>query len=106
MLNEGQADLFAMSLFPQLIPRWNQLLDKESEEILWKRFRPILFNTDQEIHNKFMFGDEVENLPWCIGYVFGRLIVEDFIQQHPNISFSDLINITAIDILNGSRFKI
>jgi len=53
-----------------------------------------------------MFGDEVENLPWCIGYVFGRSIVESFIQQHPNISFIDLINIAAIDILNGSRFKI
>jgi hypothetical protein len=41
---------------------------------------------------------------WLI--FFGRLIVEDFIQQRPNISFTDLINAAAIDILNSSRFRI
>jgi len=106
MLNEGQADLFAESLFPQLHPQWNRFSNSESEEILWEKFKSILFSTDQQIHRKFMFGDKAENLPWCIGYVFGRLIISDYMQKNPNISFIDLINITAIDILNGSRFKV
>jgi len=106
MISEGQADLFAMSLFPQLIPQWNKLLDNESEEKLWEIFKPVLFSADQQIHRNFIFGNETEKLPWCIGYVFGRLIVSDFLQKNPNITFADLINIIAGDILNGSRFKI
>lgn len=106
MLNEGQADLFAESLFPQLHPQWNRLPNNVSEQMLWEKFKPILSSTDQQIHRKFMFGNEAEKLPWCIGYVFGRLIVSDYMQNHKNLSFIDLINTPAMDILQGSKYNI
>lgn len=106
MLTEGQADVFAERLFPELIPQWNRLKDKNSEEILWEKIKPILFDKDRETHNKFMFGDEKEGLPWCIGYYFGRLIIEDYLRKNKNITFNELINISSMDILQESRLKI
>jgi uncharacterized protein YjaZ len=85
-LNEGQADWFAESLFPELQPQWNRLVEHESEEALWAKIKPVLCSKDPDLHNTFMFGDETKGLPWCIGYVFGRLIVRSYLQ--------------------GSRFKI
>jgi uncharacterized protein YjaZ len=106
MITEGQADAFAESLFPELIPQWNRLKDENSEIMLWKKIKPILFDKDRETHNKFMFGDEKEGLPWCIGYYFGRVIIGDYLSKNKNITFNELINIPSIDILQESRLKI
>jgi len=100
MIIEGQADLFAESLFYDLIPKWNRPFDNETEEKLWKRLK-----NDPSTHNASMFGDEAKNLPWCMGYSLGRAIVDDYMRKHPSTSFSDLLNVLPVDILNGSRFK-
>lgn len=106
MLNEGQADTFAESLFPQLTPQWNQSLDTNTESQLWEKVKRILFSKDQQIHSKYMFGDEGEGLPWCMGYSLGRTIIGDYLHGHPDISFPDLINVPAKKILQESRFKL
>jgi len=98
MIIEGQADLFAESIFPELIPQWNRPLSNETE--LWERVK-----TDSTIHEASMFGDETKGLPWCMGYSLGRAIVSDYMKNHPNKSFMDLTNTKLTDILNGSRFK-
>jgi uncharacterized protein YjaZ len=103
MINEGQADLFAMSLFPDLVPQWNQSLDIETEKTLWKQIKPILYSTDSATHGEFMFGNKEKVLPWCIGYSFGRMIVEDFLKKQP-MSFSELLNTPAKQIFEMSRF--
>ena len=105
MIIEGQADLFAMSLFPDLEPQWNQSFDKEIEKVLWDRVKIILNSTDSETHEKYMFGSEKENLPWCMGYSFGQIIVEDYMKKHPNVSFSNLVEIPAKQIFEASRFS-
>ncbi|HNX14946.1 MAG TPA: DUF2268 domain-containing putative Zn-dependent protease [Oscillospiraceae bacterium] len=93
MLNEGQADVFAKHLFPHLTPQWNQSLDKNTEMQFWEKIKPILFSKDPQIHSKYMFGDESEGLPWCIGYSFGKAIVENYLHKQPDITFSDLIGV-------------
>jgi uncharacterized protein YjaZ len=106
MLNEGQADWFAESLFPTLQPQWNRLAEHDSEEELWAKLKPVLFSKDPDLHNTFMFGDEAEGLPWCVGYVFGRLIVGSYLQANPSHTPTDLLHTPTRDILQGSRFKI
>jgi hypothetical protein len=100
MIIEGQADLFAESLFPQLTPKWNRPFDGATEAALWERCK-----TDASIHGACMFGDESIGLPWCMGYALGRAIVGDYMQKNPDISFMELIKITPNDILQGSRFN-
>ena len=103
MITEGQADLFAMSLFPNSVPQWNQPFDTEKERMLWARINPILHSTDPEIHAAYMFGNDEKGLPWCVGYSFGRAIVSDYLQKHA-MSFSQLMNIPARQIFEESRF--
>jgi uncharacterized protein YjaZ len=105
MITEGQADLFAESLFPKLIPQWNRPLGDEAETALWNRIKPILACTDPQIHSLYMFGNETKGLPWCVGYSFGRMIVSDYINKHPDITFSNLIAMPAQQILQESKYR-
>ena len=105
MITEGQADLFAMGLFPNLIPQWNQPFDVETEKALREQIKPILYSTDPTTHSDFMFGNKEKGLPWCLGYSFGRMIVEDFLKKRP-MSFSELLTIPANQIFEISRFAV
>ena len=91
LINEGQADLFAMSLYPNLQPQWNEPFSKAIESTLWTKMKLALDSTDREIHEKYMFGSEELDLPWCVGYSFGRMIVADYLEQNPEINFTELI---------------
>ena len=105
LINEGQADLFAQSLFPDLTLGWNRPFDSENEKVLWKRIKPNLFSIDREVHRLYMFGDESDSLPWCLGYSFGSAIVRDYMQNHPGITFLDLIDVPAREVFEVSRFN-
>jgi len=104
MITEGQADLFAESLFPDLIPKWNRSFDVKEEKVLWELIKPVLFDADTNKHTAYMFGDESRGLPWCMGYSFGRMIVKDYMQKHPEMSFSELLDIPAVQIFEGSKY--
>ena len=105
MIIEGQADLFAENLFPDLKPQWNQPFAEEVEAALWNRLQPALASTDQQEHGLYLFGNESEGLPWCVGYSFGRVIVADYLSKHPDLSFSGLIKVAPKAIFAGSRFN-
>ena len=97
--------MFAMSLFSDLTPQWNQPFDAEKEKALWEQIKPILYSTDPTAHSDFMFGNKEKDLPWCLGYSFGRMVVEDFLKKQP-MSFSELLNIPAKQIFEMSRFAV
>ena len=103
MITEGQADLFAMSLFPELTPQWNRPFDTEIEKELWEKVKSILYSTDHDTHAIYMFGSKEKSLPWCMGYVFGRIIVGDYLQKNP-MPFKELLNISAKEIFEASRY--
>jgi len=104
LVNEGQADLFAESLFPDLKPQWNQSFDEQTEAILWERLKSVLNSRDQNVHDLYLFGNESEGIPWCMGYSFGKAIVTDYLLNHPNITFPELIEVSPKEIFAGSRF--
>lgn len=106
MITEGQADLFAESLFPDFAPKWNRPFDNETESVLWERIKPVLYSKEIATHSAYMFGDESKGLPWCMGYSFGRIIVADYMAKNPHITFCELIDATAEEIFRMSRFNI
>lgn len=104
MIIEGQADSFAESLFPGLLPQWNRPFDEKTEASLWEQIQPVLLSNNSQTHSLYMFGDKSRGLPWCMGYSFGRMIVSDYLSQHPEVSFTELIHIPAGEIFRSSRF--
>lgn len=106
MVNEGQADAFAQSLFPHLQPQWLSALTPGDETRLWEETKPILFSTDRNDFDKYMFGDETSGLPWCIGYKFGNLMINGYLRSHPQISFNQLIAVHPKEILNESFWSV
>ncbi|QSF45048.1 DUF2268 domain-containing putative Zn-dependent protease [Paenibacillus tianjinensis] len=106
MINEGQADAFAKSLFPDLQPQWLRTLTESEEIEFWDKIKPILFSTDRHDFDKYMFGDEKSGLPWCVGYIFGNLVVNSYLRSHPQVSFTELIAVHPKEILNESIYKL
>lgn len=104
LITEGQADCFAHHVFPNLIPQWNQRCGKDMEASVWRLMQPILESKDSEVHQKFMFGDESLGIPWCVGYSIGSAIVTSYVRNHPQITCMEMIQLTAKEILHGSRF--
>ena len=104
MLNEGQADAFAKSLYPELQPQWISALTESEETELWNKMKPILFSTDRNEFDKYMFGNEENGLPWCVGYTFGNLIINRYLRSHPDISYSELITVHPGGILKDSMY--
>ncbi|WP_438446950.1 DUF2268 domain-containing putative Zn-dependent protease [Gorillibacterium sp. sgz5001074] len=104
MINEGQADAFAKSLFPHLEPPWLRTLTGSEETELWEKMKPILHSTDRKDFNAYMFGDEMRGLPWCVGYIFGHLVVNRYLELHPEVTLAELIAVHPREILEGSRY--
>lgn len=100
-VSEGQADLFAMSLFPDLKPQWITPLDQEQETDWWNKVKPVMFSTDRRLFDRYMFGDEKEGLPWCMGYTIGNRIVSRYLAAHPQVTLTELVAVHPREILRG-----
>lgn len=76
---DGEADSFALSLYPALRPQW--LFDLPEEEIhrLWEdRYREIANRTEVD-YISYMFGNQDQNIPWCAGYAVGYQLVQNYL---------------------------
>ena len=104
LINEGQADAFARSLYNSLEPKWLDTLTSEQENLLWKKYTLVLDTANRFEHSKYMVGDKSIGLPWCIGYHFGYEIVKSYLNNNPEKSFNDLIDIDSDVIFINSRF--
>lgn len=104
LINEGQADAFAKSLYNSLEPKWLNALTSEQEELLWEKYMLVLNSTDRTEHEKYMFGDKSIGLPWCAGYHFGYEIVKSYLKSNPEKNLNDLIETDADVIFYSSRF--
>ncbi|MGN0801263.1 MAG: DUF2268 domain-containing putative Zn-dependent protease [Candidatus Faecivicinus sp.] len=76
---EGEADCFAMSLYPALRPQW--LFGMAAEEIgaIWERkYRTVAERADVD-HAAYLFGSEAIGIPWCAGYAVGCWLVREYL---------------------------
>lgn len=104
LINEGQADAFAKSLYNSLEPKWLNTLTSEQESLFWEKYTKVLNSTDRSENTKYIFGDQSKGLPRCIGYHFGYEIVESYLKNNPEKSFNDVIDIDSDVIFKDSRF--
>ena len=76
---DGEADSFALALYPALRPQWLFHLSEEEIHCLWEeRYYEIVNSTDVD-YVSYMFGNEERNIPWCAGYAVGYRLVQNYL---------------------------
>ena len=65
-----------------------------------------LYSVDENTYRRFFFGDQSTGTPGSTAYVIGFHIVRDYLKAHPEISFVELLNKDACEILVDSRYGI
>lgn len=105
IINEGQADLFAQSIYPSFFPSWLKGVSSDWEETVWKKMKNILYKVaSTEEFAPYMFGSDELKIPSNAGYYFGNLIVKEYLNNHPKVSFSELLQTPHQVIFNESKF--
>lgn len=77
---DGEADSFALQLYPNLKPQW--LFGMSEAEIcdIWeKKYKDIAESTEAD-YVSYMFGNEEMGIPWCAGYAVGYMLVQKYLQ--------------------------
>lgn len=81
---DGEADSFALELYPSLRPAWVFEISDDEKNSLWeKHYRNIVNETDVD-YAKYMFGSEEMGIPWCAGYAIGYMIVQNYLKKSGN----------------------
>ena len=104
LLIDGEADSFALSLYPSLRPSWLFQLSDETVSKLWETHYANLTGRTDADYCKYMFGDEDGGIPWCAGYAVGYRIVQKYLLRHPEVGFSELLEKQPADILAESGY--
>ncbi|WP_105615056.1 DUF2268 domain-containing putative Zn-dependent protease [Vallitalea okinawensis] len=106
LINEGEADEFAKSLYPGWQPSWHKGVSLEDEQRVWEIFKSVLYD---EISLKdlghYMFGNKKLGIPPSAGYYFGSKIVKSFMEKYPDLSFKELIKVPHQTIFDKSSFS-
>ena len=92
LIIDGEADSFALELYPALRPQW--LFGMMEEEIIsiWeKKYRQVVEKTDVD-YASYMFGNEEMGIPWCAGYAVGYMLVQKYLRA-ANRSVADVLEL-------------
>jgi uncharacterized protein YjaZ len=65
LISDGLADSFALSLYPELRPKWLFDISAETEMRLWSEHYVHMIEKSDVDYPKYMFGDEKEGIP-CV----------------------------------------
>ena len=94
LIIEGEADAFAKSLNPGLIPSWHKGLRPQEELQVWEKFESILEeNLTPEEVAKYMFGCKELSIPQNAGYYYAIQIVEAYLKKREGVTFSQLLEV-------------
>lgn len=105
LIIDGQADSFAKSLNKSMDAPWINALSEQQELEQWTIMQEYLSSTDEDIYCRFFFGDERKNTPGCTAYTIGYHIVQAYLKTQPEISFTELLDKDAYEILIESGYK-
>lgn len=105
IITEGEADSFAKAVSPEASPSWIRAISNTEESRQWLVLKEFLYLEDsQELHVRYFFGDSQAGVPSNTGYTIGYHIVQMYLKAHPEVSFEELANKDAKEILNGSGY--
>jgi uncharacterized protein YjaZ len=105
MVVEGIADAFAMSVCPEMRPRWTQALDADQQRHMWPRVRRRLGVADITEIRRMLFGDNDRVPPWT-GYTFGYKMVTSYLDSNPNTHPAQLVSVPASAIFAQSCYAL
>lgn len=76
---DGEADSFALELYPKLKPEWLFGIPEEEIISLWEnKYISIVERTDVD-YVSYMFGNDEGGIPWCAGYAVGFFLVQKYL---------------------------
>jgi uncharacterized protein YjaZ len=97
------ADAFAMSICPEMRPRWTQALDADQQRRIWPRVQRRLKVADMTEIRRMLFGDN-DRIPTWTGYTFGHSIVASYLESHPDTHPAQLVSVSGSAIMAGSCY--
>jgi uncharacterized protein YjaZ len=104
LLIDGEADSFALSLYPEMKPKWLFDMTEADEKSLWREhYSKIVLQRDVD-YGRYMFGDASSGIPWCTGYAVGYRIVRRFLEINDGVSFGQLLKLRPLDIYGSSGY--
>jgi uncharacterized protein YjaZ len=108
LIIEGLADAFAREVYNGWAPAAFAQMDFDSDQelMLWQKIKPHLLSTDQDTIMRFKFGSVygAEDLPPAMGYVFGRYIVDTYLETYPDVPLVEWTHFSAADIFADSGY--
>ena len=105
MVAEGVADAFAMSICPEMRPRWTRALDADQQRRTWPRVLRRLGVSDMTEIRRMLFGDN-DRIPTWTGYTFGYRIVASYLESNPGMRPAQLASVPGSAILAQSRYAL
>ena len=94
MVTEGVADAFAMSICPEMRPRWTRALDADQQRRIWPRVRRRLGVADTTEIRRMLFGDN-DRIPQWTGYTFGYSIIASYLESNPDTHPAQLVSVAG-----------
>lgn len=104
LIIDGQADSFAQSLNRDMDVPWVKAIDEKQEREQWTIMQDYLDSIDGSVYCRFFFGEESTKTPACTAYTIGYHIVQAYLKKHPEQSFTELLDVSAREILDGSGY--
>jgi uncharacterized protein YjaZ len=103
MIAEGIADAFALSVTSKVVPSWTDALNPEETEHIWPRVRRRLAVSDPTDIRRMLFGDN-DRVPQWAGYTLGYRMVQSYLEERPEATFSKIVELPGSEILAGSSY--
>ena len=105
LIFEGRADSFAHLIYPDKIAPWTTAISSYQETRQWEKISEDLEITDLEKQRKYMFGDRSDSIPIWTGYTIGFHIVQQFLENHPEMSIEEWTGMNAREIFEASGYE-
>ena len=107
IIMEGLAEDAVENLFgSDYLSPWTKNYSLDELQNYWEsHFITALYQRGLSLHQPFLFGDNLLNLPPWIGYCMGYQIVQSFKDQCGPYSVKELMQINAEDIIDGAGFR-
>lgn len=78
---DGEADSFALELYPDLKPQWLFGMSEDEIHNLWENKYKLVSDSTDVDYVSYMFGSAKEEIPWCAGYAVGYRIVQNYLRD-------------------------
>ena len=107
LVMEGLAEDAVENLFgSDYLSPWTKNYSLDELQSYWEsHFVTALNQRGLSLHQPFLFGDDLLNLPPWIGYCMGYQIVQSFKGPCGPCSVKELMQINAEDIIDGAGFR-